>query len=94
MATSDHPISPAGDAPRPSIPGGDASVEGTKAQVTEDAEDILLEGLGYKPVLHRTYGLIENFSTTFGNFSSFRCHGVGTNISSCAVFRWRSTSHF
>ncbi|KAF8855768.1 putative amino acid permease [Acephala macrosclerotiorum] len=64
MAASDLPISRPGDAPRASIPG-DASVEGTKAQITEDAEDILLEGLGYKPVLHRTYGLIENFSTTF-----------------------------
>ncbi|CZR56112.1 related to GABA transport protein [Phialocephala subalpina] len=64
MAPPDLPITPEADSPRASIPG-DASVEGTKAHVTEDADDTQLEGLGYKPVLHRTYGLIENFSTTF-----------------------------
>ncbi|KAE9367929.1 amino acid transporter [Stipitochalara longipes BDJ] len=39
--------------------------EDTKQEVVENLDDLQLESIGYKPVLHRTYGLIENSSTTF-----------------------------
>ncbi|KAJ5894913.1 Amino acid/polyamine transporter I [Penicillium taxi] len=39
--------------------------EGTKAQNEAQNDAELLETMGYKPVLHRTYTLFENFSTTF-----------------------------
>ncbi|KAK0117353.1 hypothetical protein ONS96_013184 [Cadophora gregata f. sp. sojae] len=43
----------------------DSSEEETREQLQDKADDALLRNIGYKPVLHRTYGLLENFSTTF-----------------------------
>ncbi|TVY17306.1 Thiamine transporter thi9, partial [Lachnellula arida] len=42
---------------------GNSASEGVAS--TKGADDLLLGKLGYKPVLTRTYGLIENFSTSF-----------------------------
>ncbi|KAI9839465.1 MAG: hypothetical protein M1819_002090 [Sarea resinae] len=43
----------------------DSAAESTRAE-TEASDDVgILKTLGYKPVLHRTYTLVENFSTTF-----------------------------
>ncbi|KAI9049702.1 hypothetical protein LZ554_005856 [Drepanopeziza brunnea f. sp. 'monogermtubi'] len=39
--------------------------EDTREQLQDMEDDALLKTIGYKPILHRTYGLIENFSTTF-----------------------------
>ncbi|KAH8594051.1 putative amino acid permease [Bisporella sp. PMI_857] len=39
--------------------------DGGKSDEAGRADEVLLETLGYKPVLHRTYGLLENFATTF-----------------------------
>ncbi|KAM3084040.1 hypothetical protein ACMFMG_001853 [Clarireedia jacksonii] len=39
--------------------------EDNKSVVVEARDDAQLETLGYKPILHRTYTLIENFSTSF-----------------------------
>ncbi|OBU01045.2 hypothetical protein VE01_00917 [Pseudogymnoascus verrucosus] len=49
----------------PSVNNASSVGEEAKVQDAATADAILLETLGYKPVLHRTYGLIENFSTTF-----------------------------
>ncbi|KAI1943729.1 hypothetical protein LOZ66_000314 [Ophidiomyces ophidiicola] len=38
---------------------------GSSDQSEIGSDDALLEALGYKPVLHRTYTLLESFSTTF-----------------------------
>nr|KMM67512.1 amino acid permease [Coccidioides posadasii RMSCC 3488] len=46
-----------------------AAVHETDVDAADQSEvgtdDALLESLGYKPVLHRTYTLLESFSTTF-----------------------------
>ncbi|KAF4634274.1 hypothetical protein G7Y89_g3831 [Cudoniella acicularis] len=39
--------------------------EENKQQIVENSDDLQLERIGYKPILHRTYGIVENFSTTF-----------------------------
>ncbi|KZF25178.1 putative amino acid permease [Xylona heveae TC161] len=39
--------------------------EGTKAESVASSDVAILNSMGYKPVLHRTYTFIENFSTTF-----------------------------
>ncbi|TGO29481.1 hypothetical protein BPAE_0014g00320 [Botrytis paeoniae] len=39
--------------------------EDNKSVIIEARDDAQLETLGYKPVLHRTYTLFENFSTSF-----------------------------
>ncbi|PWY66630.1 amino acid permease [Aspergillus eucalypticola CBS 122712] len=44
------------------VPAGGEEVR-SEAESREDAK--LLKSMGYKPVLHRTYTLLENFSTTF-----------------------------
>ncbi|KAM0110570.1 hypothetical protein ACP6JB_003782 [Aspergillus fumigatus] len=43
--------------------------------------------MGYKPVLHRTYTLLENFSTTFGEICLLSKHSFHdiTNIPSSAA---------
>ncbi|KAE9363418.1 amino acid transporter [Stipitochalara longipes BDJ] len=45
----------------------DTPYEGREKRLSSQAarDEAQLETLGYKPVLHRTYGLIENFSTSF-----------------------------
>lgn len=47
----------------PNVPPDE--LEGDKAQVESKDDAALLQTMGYKPVLHRTYTLLENFSTTF-----------------------------
>ncbi|OJJ48979.1 hypothetical protein ASPZODRAFT_129341 [Penicilliopsis zonata CBS 506.65] len=39
--------------------------EEIRSEVEAKDDDALLQTMGYKPVLHRTYNLFENFSTTF-----------------------------
>jgi len=48
-----------------SIDDANNSEEETQEQLQDKADDELLINIGYKPILHRTYGLLENFSTTF-----------------------------
>ncbi|KAJ5223396.1 Thiamine transporter thi9 [Penicillium chermesinum] len=43
--------------------GDDAELDRSQEEVKDDAA--LLQTMGYKPVLHRTYTLFENFATTF-----------------------------
>ncbi|KAL2220354.1 amino acid permease [Thermoascus aurantiacus ATCC 26904] len=42
-----------------------AESEGSRDQMEANDDAALLRTMGYKPVLHRTYTLLENFSTTF-----------------------------
>ncbi|KAJ9196683.1 hypothetical protein DTO164E3_6213 [Paecilomyces variotii] len=42
-----------------------AESEGTRSQVEANDDAALLRTMGYKPVLRRAYGFLENFSTTF-----------------------------
>ncbi|KAH7357221.1 putative amino acid permease [Rhexocercosporidium sp. MPI-PUGE-AT-0058] len=50
---------------RRSLDDANSSEEGSREQLQDKADDALLRNIGYKPILHRTYGLLENFSTTF-----------------------------
>jgi hypothetical protein len=50
--------------------------------------------IGYKPVLHRSYGLLENFSTTFGScLYPLRSLRLTLTWTSCALLRWRCSSY-
>lgn len=40
--------------------------EEVRSQTESQDDAALLRTMGYKPVLHRTYTLFENFATTFG----------------------------
>ncbi|KAI1975831.1 hypothetical protein LOZ52_000504 [Ophidiomyces ophidiicola] len=54
---------------------------GSSDQSEIGSDDALLESLGYKPVLHRTYTLLESFSTTFCKFSSnLMVHGYRQTV--------------
>ncbi|KAL2072991.1 hypothetical protein VTL71DRAFT_10315 [Oculimacula yallundae] len=58
-------VPPEASSARRSVDASNSSEEETREQLQDNADDALLRNIGYKPILHRTYGLLENFSTTF-----------------------------
>ncbi|KAM0157711.1 hypothetical protein ACHAQE_005849 [Botrytis cinerea] len=50
---------------------------------TNTEDTIVLENLGYKPVLHRSFSLFHNFSTSFGVYLQSSTQIIRIRLTSC-----------